>query len=99
MNRVQKTFEKLSGLPETTVLRDASLSSYTRFGIGGPADLFAEKDDPIRFIEAWRIAHAGGLHSVVTGNGTNLLVSDAGFRGVVLQPSNHGIRAEAETVH
>jgi UDP-N-acetylmuramate dehydrogenase len=99
MNRVQETFEKLSALPETTVLRDASLSSYTRFGIGGPADLFAETHDPIRFIEAWRIAHASGLDTVVIGDGTNLIVSDAGFRGVVLKLSNHGIRTEAETVH
>ncbi len=44
MNRVRGdgTFEQLSALPETTVLRDACLSKYTRFGIGGPADLFAE---------------------------------------------------------
>jgi len=41
MNRVQETFTKLSSLPNTTVISDALLSRYTRFGIGGPADLFA----------------------------------------------------------
>jgi UDP-N-acetylmuramate dehydrogenase len=103
MNRVQETFERLSALPDTTVLRDVELSSYTRFGIGGPADLFAETRDPARFIDAWHIAHRSGLDTVVIGGGTNLIVSDAGFRGVVLKLSNdriwsdHG--AEGQTVH
>ena len=54
----RRRFEQLSALPDTTVLRDAPLSRYTRFGIGGPADLFAETRDPARFIDAWRIARA-----------------------------------------
>jgi UDP-N-acetylmuramate dehydrogenase len=98
MNRVQETFEKLSALPDTKVICDAPLASYTRFGIGGPADLFAETQDPARFIDAWRIARASGLETVVIGGGTNLIVADAGFRGVVLKLSNRRIHAEGETV-
>jgi UDP-N-acetylmuramate dehydrogenase len=99
MHRVQETFEQLSALPETSVLRDAPLSTYTRFGIGGPADLFAETRDPARFIEVWRIARQSGLDTVVIGGGTNLIVSDAGFRGVVLKLSNDRIWSEGQTVH
>jgi UDP-N-acetylmuramate dehydrogenase len=99
MNRVQETFERLSSLPETIVLRDTSLSHYTRFGIGGPADLFAETGNTCSFIEAWRIARASGLETVVIGGGTNLIVSDSGFRGVVLKLSNNRIHAEGTTVH
>jgi len=96
---IEETFEELSALPDTTVLRDVPLSSYTRFGIGGPADLFAETRNPARFIDAWHIAHGSGLHTVVIGGGTNLIVSDDGFRGVVLKLSNNRIHAEAQTVH
>jgi len=96
---IEETLEKLSALPDTIVLRDALLSNYTRFGIGGPADLFAETHDPARFIEAWHIARASGLDTVVIGGGTNLIVSDAGFRGVVLKLSNNRIRSERETVY
>jgi len=95
---IEETFERLSALPDTTVLRDAPLSSYTRFGIGGPADLFAETRDPARFIDAWRIAHASGLDTVVIGDGTNLIVSDAGFRGVVLKLSNDRIQCRGQTL-
>jgi UDP-N-acetylmuramate dehydrogenase len=99
MNRVQETFRQLSSLPETKVLRDASLSRYTRFGIGGPADLFAETADTDCFIQALRIARTSGLDTVVIGGGTNLIVADAGFRGVVLKLSNQEIRAKGGGVY
>jgi len=98
MNRVQETFQELSALPETTVLRDACLSKYTRFGIGGPADLFAETRNTASFIQAWQIARASGLDTVVIGGGTNLIVSDTGFRGVVLKLSKDRIGVEGVTV-
>ncbi|MGA2712398.1 MAG: UDP-N-acetylmuramate dehydrogenase [Bryobacteraceae bacterium] len=97
--RVQETFQQLSALPETTVLRDACLSKYTRFGIGGLADLFAETPNTSSFIHAWQIARASGLDTVVIGGGTNLIVSDAGFRGVVLKLSNDRIAAEGVTAY
>jgi UDP-N-acetylmuramate dehydrogenase len=99
MNRVQETFAQLSSLPDITVLRDVPLSSYTRFGIGGPADIFAETRSTQSFIRAWRIAKASGLDTVVIGGGTNLIVADTGFRGVVLKLSNNLIRAQGITAH
>lgn len=98
MNRVQETFQQLSVLPEIIVLRDACLSKYTRFGIGGPADLFAETHNTASFIQAWQIARASGLDTVVIGGGTNLIVSDTGFRGVVLKLSNDRIGVEGVRV-
>jgi UDP-N-acetylmuramate dehydrogenase len=99
MNCVQETFDQLSALPETSVLRNACLSKYTRFGIGGPADIFAETKNTESFIQAWRIARDSGLETVVIGGGTNLIVSDDGFRGVVLKLSNHRIGADGLTAH
>jgi UDP-N-acetylmuramate dehydrogenase len=96
---IVETFEQLAALPDVTVLRDATLSKYTRFGIGGPADLFAEAATPASFIETWKIARASGLDTVVIGGGTNLIVCDDGFRGVVLKLANRDIRAEGDIVH
>lgn len=98
MDRVQETFEQLSALPEISVTRDAPLANYTRFGIGGPADLLAETRDTEMFIQAWRIARASGLDTVIIGGGTNLIVSDAGFRGVVLKLSNRRISRDGLTI-
>jgi UDP-N-acetylmuramate dehydrogenase len=92
-------WEQLSALPETTVVRCAPLSRYTRFGIGGPADLFASVGQADSFIEALRIARASGIQTIIIGGGTNLIVADEGFRGLVLRLANTGLRIDGNTVH
>jgi len=76
---------RLAGIPNLTVLTEVPLSRYTRFGIGGPADLYAETGDDGAFVAAIEVARRSGLPMVVIGGGTNLIVSDAGFRGIVLR--------------
>lgn len=91
--------DRLSRLPESTVRRDAPLASYTRFGIGGPADIFVETSETASFIQAQKIVADSGLDSVVIGGGTNLIVSDDGFRGVVLKLTNRAVRASGTSVY
>jgi len=81
----EETHARLAGIPHLTICPDAPLSRYTRFGIGGPADLYAETGDVEAFIAALAVARESGLPMVVIGDGTNLIVSDHGFRGVVLR--------------
>jgi UDP-N-acetylmuramate dehydrogenase len=99
MNRVQEALDRLSSLPGVTVRRDAPLAAYTRFGIGGPADLFIETNKPAGFMQAREIAVSSGLDSVVIGAGTNLIVSDEGFRGVVLKLTNRALNAGGVSVY
>ena len=42
MVHTQETLARLAAIPELTVLTGAPLSRYTRFAIGGPADIYAE---------------------------------------------------------
>ncbi len=99
MSLVGETFEQLSRLPEISVRRDVPLSVYTRFGIGGPADIFVEASSADVFVQALRIARTSGLDTVVIGGGTNLIVSDEGFRGVVLKLSNCALARDGRAVH
>ncbi|MDE3197706.1 MAG: UDP-N-acetylmuramate dehydrogenase [Acidobacteriota bacterium] len=99
MTLVRETFARLSGLPEIQAELDAPLSRHTRFGIGGPADIYAETGNAETFIEALRIAQESGLETVVIGSGTNLIVSDDGFRGVVLKLANRGLSSDGASVH
>jgi UDP-N-acetylmuramate dehydrogenase len=80
-------------------LTDAPLSRYTRFAIGGPADLYAETESPEAFIAAWREAQDSGIPTVVIGGGTNLIVSDKGFRGIVLRFRAERLTAAGELVY
>ncbi len=85
MLSTEETRARLAAIPSLQVSICTPLSRYTRFGIGGPADIFAETADVEAFVAAMSITRESGLDSVVIGGGTNLIVSDAGFRGVVLR--------------
>jgi len=89
---------RLAGIPNLTVSSGAPLSRYTRFGIGGPADLYAETADAEAFVAALSAARASGLATMVIGGGTNLIVSDRGFRGIVLRYCAESLRAEGPRV-
>jgi UDP-N-acetylmuramate dehydrogenase len=67
------------------------LAPLTTFGIGGPARWFAETSSEDDIVEATAWARARGLALFVLGGGSNLLVSDAGFNGLVLRVGLRGI--------
>lgn len=81
------------------VARHVPLAPFTRFGIGGVADAYFETQDETEFVEALREAQASGEKFVVLGGGTNLIVSDAGFRGLVLRYTGAAISSEGLTVY
>lgn len=88
-------------LPEIRGLRirrGAPLSEYTRFGIGGPADLIVETSEEEAFAEALRWLRVNALPHVVIGSGTNLVVSDRGFQGVVLRFTAASIRQNGTAI-
>jgi UDP-N-acetylmuramate dehydrogenase len=80
------------------------LKPYTTFKIGGLAKLFANirTPDEIRKALAFRSAH--NLRLFILGGGSNILVSDRGFDGLVIHPMNRGISildqdADSVTLH
>jgi len=64
--------------------RNVLLSKYTTFKIGGPAEYFFEVKDKKELISAVKFAKEKRLPFFILGGGSNLLVSDKGFRGVVI---------------
>lgn len=85
MPDLRAAFDRLAAVPCLTVFRDAPLSRYTRFSLGGPAAVFCDSADEGAFIEALHTVIELGLPYKVIGGGTNLVVSDSGFDGVVLR--------------
>jgi UDP-N-acetylmuramate dehydrogenase len=81
----EETRARLAEIPNLTVSTGTPLSQYTRFGIGGPADVYAETDTVEAFIAAMETARGAAIPTVVIGGGTNLIVSDTGYRGLVLR--------------
>ncbi len=67
------------------------LTPYTTFKIGGPAKYFCVVRDEFDALQAYEFANTNGLKTFVLGGGSNLLVSDSGFNGLVIKIVNKGI--------
>ena len=70
------------------------LAPYTTLGIGGPARWFVEAVSENEIAEAADWARMRSVPLFVLGGGSNLLVADAGFDGLVVQVALQGIRME-----
>lgn len=79
------------------VERDALLAPYTTFGIGGAARLLATAATEGEIVEACRLAEREELPLFVLGGGSNILVSDAGWPGLVLRVALRGIVQRGST--
>ena len=66
----------------------------TSLRVGGPAKKFVEVATESEIIAA--IESAGDSPILIMGDGTNMLVSDQGFEGVVIRISNHALAAEVD---
>jgi UDP-N-acetylmuramate dehydrogenase len=73
------------------IRENVPLASYTTLGVGGPARFLIEAEREEHVIDAVDFAHARGCSLFVLGGGSNVLVSDSGFPGVVLRLRLHGI--------
>lgn len=78
------------------VLEEVPLAPYTTFQIGGPARWFAEAASEDDIAAGITFAAERGLPLFVLGGGSNLLVSDAGFAGLVLRIALRGLSATPE---
>jgi UDP-N-acetylmuramate dehydrogenase len=67
------------------VERDVSLARLTTVRTGGPADFYARPQSPEELGQLLAFADSEGLQVGVVGSGSNLLVSDVGFRGLVIK--------------
>lgn len=73
--------------PPPGVQRDFPLARLTTVRTGGPADFFARPSSEEELVELLGWAQGAGAQVGVVGSGSNLLVSDAGFRGLAIKLS------------
>lgn len=78
--------EKIVG--KGNIKEKESLSAHTTFRIGGPADWYVEPETQEQLVRSVQYLRQESVPYVILGNGSNLLVSDDGFSGVVL--ATHG---------
>lgn len=79
-------YQKLTEwMPEERVKKEESMRLHTTFRVGGPADLFVSPNSVEEVRKVTALCREEGVPYYIMGNGSNLLVSDQGYRGVIIQ--------------
>lgn len=80
------TLDRLAAMlaPLGDLKTEEPLSRHTTFGVGGPADMFLTVRSSESLAAAAAMAHRAGVATFVLGSGSNILVADAGIRGLVI---------------
>ena len=81
-----------------TTKRDELMSKHTSFRIGGPARLYVVVSTPEEAIKAVETAESLKLPWYVFGGGSNLLVNDAGYEGVLIQVADRRIVIQGDAI-
>lgn len=82
---VPNAFRDLSGAIDGEVVRDEPLARRTSYRIGGPAALSVTADTYAALLRTIEVLERERVSWVVLGRGTNVLVSDRGYRGCVVR--------------
>ena len=86
----------------TVIRRDEPLARHTTLRVGGPADLYLEPASDEDLAEVLAFSREHGQPVLLIGRGSNLLVKDGGFRGVVIclaHPHFSQIKAAGDRLH
>ena len=82
----QRLYERLTSVTaKERVLLSESMKKHTTFRIGGPADYFVMPQSEGEVKRTVAVCREEQVPYSIVGNGSNLLVSDEGYRGVVIQ--------------
>lgn len=81
-------------VPQENISLQETMAGHTTFRVGGPADCFVKIENENQLIAVLTWLKQREIPYYVLGNGSNLLVSDAGFRGVILQIADKMNRIE-----
>jgi len=74
--------------------RDEPLARFTTMRVGGPADLFATVHNAFELRALVRFARARAIPHLILGRGSDVVIADAGVRGLVIQVRAEGSRIE-----
>jgi len=87
MHKKEHIFQKMRKISRGVILVDEPMSRHTSYKIGGPADFFFRPLDYEDVTAVIDFCNREGIPRFIIGNGTNILVSDDGLRGIVMDVS------------
>jgi len=94
--RKESSLAWLRSLPG--VRADEPLAARTSFGIGGPAEFFAEMANPQSVERAIEGCRVRAIPYRLLGAGTNVLIADAGIEGLVVRVVNRDVEVDGTRI-
>src|SRR3954451_5632792 len=82
----------------TERLAGVRLAPYTTLGLGGPARAFVTAESAEEIVELVAAADRAGEPVLVLGGGSNLVVSDEGFDGLVVSVASRGVEVDGDRI-
>jgi len=99
MHRTATVEERLRRVLGDGLLLNEPMRHHTTLRIGGPADYYYAARTPDDLVAALRVAHDAGVPTFLLGGGSNLLVSDDGYRGLVVHQSCEQMEFDGTAAH
>lgn len=94
---VKKILKKLKKeISEERITENADMRKYTSFRAGGCADFLVEPENENQLIHALNVLRQEKAEFMVLGNGSNVLVRDGGYRGIILKIGSGLSRIDVE---
>ncbi len=90
---IQEIFSK----NKINLILNEPLAQYATIKIGGKAKYFVKATDSKTLLQSLKTAHSAGLKYFVLGAGSNVIISDKGFDGLVILNESEGFSVEGET--
>ena len=84
-----------TALGKSRLKHNEPLFLHTYFKIGGPADIFFEATTTDDLIRAVKLAHHHHIPFFILGGGSNILIGDKGFRGLIIKNRADSVRTVA----
>ncbi|MBU1137133.1 UDP-N-acetylmuramate dehydrogenase [Patescibacteria group bacterium] len=85
-------------MPKIKLQKNIPLAEYTTFQIGGPAKYFFNAKTIEDLIQAVEFAQSKSIAWFILGGGSNLLISDQGFDGLVIRARNSGCKIQGKKI-
>ena len=99
MKAIMTITEQLQAIVGNRVKEDEPMSKHTNFRIGGPAKWFVEIKSVEELQQILKIAQAQNVSTFVFGGGSNLLVDDSGFNGIVIKIAMRDMKINGTRVY
>lgn len=82
---MEKLIQQLGDIDIGDILYNEIMKNHTSFKIGGPVDLMVIPENEEQIINGIKFCKENQINYMIMGNGSNLLISDKGFRGIIIK--------------